>query len=335
MPEMSTHYLGLPISGPLVASPNPLGRKLDSLMELEDAGISAVVLPSLFEEEIEAEEMGFLEAMEAGSGSTGEAANFFPQLDLPNLKLDRQLTLTAEASQRLGIPVIASVNGRSAGGWVHYARLLQDAGAAAIELNMYDLAVDPSRSAAQVEDAYLELVRAVCAEVSVPVAVKLSPFFTSLAHFARRVVDAGAQGLVLFNRFYQPDLDLETLDVHPRLDLSRPGGIRLPLRWIGILRPQLPSTSFALTSGVHSGAEIAKALLVGADVAMTASALLEGGPQRARDMLDELMLWMTEREYSSVDQMRGSVAQQSASDPGAFERAQYMKVLASWQAHTQ
>ncbi len=330
MPDLSTTYLGLELRTPLVASPSPLTGRISTLLELQDAGAAAVVLPSLFEEEVEAEEMALLDMMEAGAGAFGEALDFFPQVDLPNLKLDKQLRLTEEAARTLDIPVIASVNGRSAGGWVRYAKDLQDAGAQAIELNMYDLAVDPTRSAADVENAYLDLVMAVCAEVNVPVAVKLSPYFTSLAHFAKRVVLGGAAGLVLFNRFYQPDLDLDTLGVYPRLELSRPAEVRLPLRWIGVLRPQLPTTSIALTGGAHRGYELAKGLLVGADVVMTTSAVLHDGAGRARTMLDELERWMTRHEYESVAQMRGSVTQTNAADPGAFERAQYMRVLSSW-----
>lgn len=331
MPDLSTKYLGLDLPSPLVASPSPLTRKLDTLKRLQDSGVGAVVLPSLFEEEVEAEQMALLEAMEAGSGIFGEAADFFPQLELPNLKLDRQLRLTEKAAKELDIPVIASVNGHSAGGWVRYAKELESAGARAIELNMYHLAVDPDRAAVDVERSYLDLVMQVSAEVHVPVAVKLSPYFTSLASFARHVVRAGADGLVLFNRFYQPDLDLETLGVHPALNLSTAGEVRLPLRWIGILRPHLPATSIALTTGVHSGDEIAKGLLVGADVVMTASAVLREGPEYARVMLDEFITWMQVHEYESVSEMRGSVAQSTAADPGAFERSQYMKVLASWE----
>ncbi len=195
---------------------------------------------------------------------------------------------------------------------------------------MYDVAVDPLQSAQAVEQGYLDLVRAVRDAVSVPVAVKLSPYFSSLAHMARGIVDAGGDGLVLFNRFYQPDLDLTTLDVTPRLELSRPGELRLPLRWIAILRPQLPGTSLALTSGVASGADLAKALLAGADVVMTASEVLRQGPQRAAGLLAELVEWMQVNEYESVDQLRGSVAQHAVDDPGAYERAQYQRVLSSW-----
>lgn len=330
MTNLRTAYLGMDLRSPFVASPSPLTGKISDLLHLDDAGIGAVVLPSLFEEELDSEEMTLHFRLEHGSGTSAEATDYFADLDFDHLGLDRHLRLVSEASQRLTAPVIASVNGVTAGGWVSYATELVTAGAAAIELNMYDVAVDPTRDAAAVEGDYLELVRAVCNAVDVPVAVKLSPYFTSFANFARRVVDTGADGLVLFNRFYQPDLDLETLDVKPSLDLSHAGEIRLPLRWIAILRPQLPDTSLALTSGVHRGTEIAKGLLAGADVVMATAELLRRGPERARELVDELTRWMSDHDYESVTQLRGSVAQNTSANPRAFERAQYQKVLNSW-----
>jgi dihydroorotate dehydrogenase (fumarate) len=330
MSNLESRYLGMTLRSPVVASPSPATSKLDSLLRLDDSGVGAVVLPSLFEEEVEAEEITLNERMDAGSGVSGEAMGYFPDVDLDHLGLERHLLLVEEASRRLSVPVIASVNGNSAGGWVRYARHLAEAGAKAIELNMYDVAVDPARSSADVEAGYLELVSAVCASVEVPVAVKLSPYFSSFAHFAAQVVAAGAGGLVVFNRFYQPDLDLETLDVTPRLELSRPGELRLPLRWIAILRPQLAGTSLALTSGVASGADVAKGLLAGADVVMSASELLRQGPERVGVLVEELLAWMEANEYESVDQLRGSVAQHAVADPGAYERAQYQRVLRSW-----
>jgi dihydroorotate dehydrogenase (fumarate) len=330
MTALQTTYLGLELATPLVASPSPATGKLDTLLRLEDAGVGAVVLPSLFEEEVESEAITFHERRETGAGVSGEAMDYFPDVDLDHLGLERHVLLVEEAVDRLEIPVIASVNGRSAGGWVRYAQDLVSAGARAIELNMYDVAVDPELTSADVERGYLDLVRAVCEAVDVPVAVKLSPYFSSFANFAAQVVAAGADGLVLFNRFYQPDLDLETLDVTPRLELSRPGELRLPLRWIAILRPRLPDTSLALTSGVASGADVAKGLLAGADVVMTASEMLRQGPQRAAGILEELTTWMAAGEYESVTQLRGSVAQHAVRDPGAYERAQYQRVLASW-----
>ncbi len=330
MNPLESEYLGMTLRSPLVASPSPLTGKLDTLLRLDEAGVGAVVLPSLFEEEVENEALTLYDRMEAGAGVFGEATDYFPDVDLDHLGLERHILLVEEATARLSVPVIASVNGRSAGGWVRYAQELVTAGARAIELNMYDVAVDPDQSAQEVEDGYLALVRAVREAVTVPVAVKLSPYFSSFAHMARGVVDAGGDGLVLFNRFYQPDLDLTTLDVTPRLELSRPGELRLPLRWIAILRPQLPQTSLALTSGVASGADMAKGLLAGADVVMTTSEVLRQGPERAASLLAELVEWIQANEYESVGQLRGSVAQHAVDDPGAYERAQYQRVLSSW-----
>lgn len=330
MADLRTRYLGLDLCSPLVASPSPVTGSLDGLLRLDDAGVGAVVLPSLFEEEVENEALTLADRMEAGSGIFGEASEYFPDVDLDHLGLERHILLVEQASARLAAPVIASVNGRSAGGWVRYASELVAAGAQAIELNMYDVVADPSLDGSAVEQGYLALIAEVRRAVDVPIAVKLSPYFSSVGSMALRVVSAGADGLVLFNRFYAPDLDLATLDVVPRLDLSHAGEIRLPLRWIAILRPHLPTTSLALTSGVSDGQSIAKALLAGADVAMTASEVLRRGPERAGEMLAELLAWLDENEYLSVDQLRGSLAQHAAPDPGAFERAQYQKVLASW-----
>ncbi|MBU6244961.1 MAG: dihydroorotate dehydrogenase-like protein [Actinomycetales bacterium] len=330
MTQLRSRYLGMDLRTPLVASPSPRTGHLDDLLILDDCGIGAVVLPSLFEEEIEAEAMTLHLRLEHGAGTSAEADDYFAEMEFDHLGLDRHLQLVADASSRLQAPVIASINGTTVSGWVSYARDLVSAGAAAIELNMYAVALDPAADALQVESQYAELVRRVRAAVDVPIAVKLSPYFTSLAHFARQAVDAGADGLTLFNRFYQPDLDLVTRDVTPALDLSHPGELRLPLRWIAILRPQLPATSLALTSGVQQGTDVAKGLLAGADVVMTTAELLRQGPARARGIIDELSAWMAEHEYESVDQLRGSVAAHTSADPAAFERAQYQRVLRSW-----
>lgn len=327
---LTTTYLGLQLRSPIVASPSPMTGHLDSLLRLDDAGVGAVVLPSLFEEEVEAEELALHDALEEGTGVFAEAPDYFPDVDFGHLGIDKHIRLVEEATTRLSVPVVASVNGRSPGGWVEYARLMVEAGADAIELNMYDVAADPARTAAEVEEGYLALVRTVREAVDVPLAVKLSPFFSSLANLAVRVVEAGADGLTLFNRFYQPDLDLETLDVTPRLELSTSSDLRLPLRWIGILRPVLPDTSLALTSGVHTAQDAAKGLLAGADVVMTASAVLHEGPQHVRSITDGLLEWLDEHEYVSVDQLRGSVASHSAADASAYERSQYLRVLSSW-----
>lgn len=330
MTDLRSTYLGFDLRNPLVASPSPATGRLDMLKRLEDAGIGAVVLPSLFEEEIEAEALTLEARYETGSGVNPEADHYFADLELDYLGLERHLALTEAAAEALDVPVIASLNGNSAGGWVRYARELVAAGAQAIELNMYDVAVDPMKSSAEVEAGYLDLVSLVRAAIEVPLAVKLSPYFSSLAHFTAQVVAAGADGLVLFNRFYQPDLDLTTLDVTPSLELSTPADMRLPLRWIAILRPQLPTTSLALTSGVHDGDQVAKGLLAGSDAVMVAAEVLRQGPERVGAMLAELQSWMVEQEYQSVEQLKGSVAQHTSANPGAFERAQYQRVLSSW-----
>jgi dihydroorotate dehydrogenase (fumarate) len=328
--ELRTRYLGFELTSPIVASPSPLTGEIATLLRLVDAGAGAVVLPSLFEEDVEQESWSLHQHLEAGTGLTPEAADFLPDLDYGHLLIDRHLRLVERAATRLSVPVIASLNGNSAGGWIHYAERLVAAGAAAIELNMYDVATDSQRTATEVEAGYLALVRAVRAAVSVPLAVKVGPYFTSFGHFAGELVAAGADGLVLFNRFYQPDLDIDTRDVTPRLTLSTPVELRLPLRWIALLHPQLPGTSLALTSGVHSAADVIKALLTGADVVMSTSALLHDGPEHIAVLEAGLRAHLIKHEYESVDQLRGSVAHDATSNPAGYERAQYLKVLSSW-----
>lgn len=330
MVDISTQYLGLSLRTPIVASPSPRTGNIGDLRDIQDAGAGAVVLPSLFEEELEAESLTLDERHETGAHTNPEAADYFPDLPYSHLGLDRHMTLLRDAVEQLTIPVIASINGRTAGGWVEYAQTMADAGAAAVELNMYDVAADPRRTATEVEAEYMALVTEVVRAVDVPVSVKLSPYFTSFANFARQVVETGAQGLVLFNRFYQPDVDLEALDVTPRLELSTSSDLRLPLRWIAILRSQLPQTSLALTSGVHSSDDVLKGLLAGADVVMTTAAILHDGPQVVRTMLEGMQAWLVERDYESVTQLQGSMAQHATSNPRAYERAQYQRVLASW-----
>ncbi len=330
--DLSTSYLGLDLSGPVIASASPLTGRLDGLVALEDAGASAVVLPSLFEEEVEAEEMAFHEALEAGSGIGPEFDSLLPEVTMPELGVDRHLMRVEAAKKAVGIPVIASVNATHTGSWERYAGLLAEAGADALELNLYAVAADPSQSAADVEARYLDVIREVKAAVKVPLAVKLSPFFSSFAHFAAAAADAGADGLVIFNRFYAPDLDLETLDVVSKVSLSHASEMRLPMRWTGILRSQLPGTSIALTSGVHTGADVAKAIAVGATVACTTSAVVRDGANALRHMLDGLTAWLSEHEYDSVAQLRGSVSATSAADPGAYERSQYIQIITSLNA---
>jgi dihydroorotate dehydrogenase (fumarate) len=330
MAELATTYLGMPVSSPIVASAGPDTGRLDTLVELQDAGVGAVVLPSVFEEEIVAEELSLARGLEQGSHSFAEAIDYFPATDFYDLGPDRHVRLVEQAKAKLSAPVIASVNASRPGSWQRYAGLMVDAGADAVELNIYALAADPARSAADVEASYLDIVREVRQAVQVPLAVKLSPYFSSLSHFAAALVAEGVDGLVLFNRFYSPDLDLDTLSVEPRLELSRSAELRLPLRWLAVLRPQLPSVSLAATSGVQSFEDVAKTLLVGADVACMTSATLREGPGHVAATLSGLRAWMEEKEYESVDQLRGSVSTATSADPSAFERANYVKVLSSY-----
>jgi dihydroorotate dehydrogenase (fumarate) len=331
MTALDTTYLGLPLRSPIVASAGPLTGDPDTAARLADAGAGALVLPSLFEEEIVHEHVQLTAALEAGTEHFAEALDYFPApSEFPSAP-NRYLGNLERTKARVSVPVIASVNAFSPGGWVRYARLLGDAGADAIELNVYRVAADPARGATQMEADDLALVADVRAAVSVPLALKLSPFYTALANFAARAVQAGADGLVLFNRFYQPDLDIDSLEIVPRLELSSPWELRLPLRWIAILRPMLHGrASLAATSGVETGADVAKALLVGADVAMTTSAVLRHGAEHVRTLEEELLAWMRDHEYVSVAQLRGSVSYATADDPAAFERANYVRVLHSW-----
>lgn len=328
-PSLTTTYLGMELACPLVASSSPLTNDLDVLRRLEDAGAGAVVLPSLFEEQLEREELGVDALLGTGAEAFAEAASLFPHPVRFESTLERYLGLLEAAAEALAVPIIASLNGTTPGGWVRYASLMEAAGATAIELNVYRVAADPHRSGADVEAATVELVSAVVQAVQVPVAVKLSPYWSSVADLSRRLVEAGAAGLVLFNRFYQPDLDLETLSPTPHLRLSTSDELRVPLRWVGILRAHV-SASLALTSGVHEADDAAKALLVGADVAMLASALLRRGPEHLTVVRDDLTAWMTERGYDSVDQLRGSAALHTSPDPEAYERANYVDTLGSW-----
>lgn len=326
---LATSYLGLPLTGPIIASAGPLTGKVDTLRELEAAGAAAVVLPSLFEEEVEAEEMEIHDFLDQSEHFAEFAGGMLPEVDLPDLGPERHVRLVSEAKAALTVPVIASVNAAHPGSWQRYATMMADAGADAIELNVYAVAADPSMNASQVEQRYLDIIREVKAAISVPLTVKLSPFFSSLSHFAAAAVEAGADGLVLFNRFYAPDIDLATLGVVPIVELSTPAELRLPLRWMGILRSQLPGTSLAATSGVHTAADVIKVLLAGASVACTTSAVLHNGPAHITAMLEGVRFWLEENDYTGVDQMRSSVSSQSAADPSAYERSQYLNVIST------
>lgn len=327
--DLTTRYLGLELPNPLVISACSLTGKLDTLRRLEDAGVAAAVMPSLFEEQIEHDEMAIHRFYEQGAESFPEALSYFPELDDYNTGPDAYIRHIEEAKRSLSIPVIGSLNGTSTGGWVRYGRLIQKAGADALELNVYYVVTDPHLTAVDVEARYLELFGAVRDVVTIPIAVKLGPFFSSIPNMALRLIQAGAKGLVLFNRFLQPDIDLETLRVAPNLVLSTSSELRLPLRWIAILRAHF-ETSLAATTGVHTAEDAIKLLLAGADVTMIASALYEHGPNHVRTLLDGIRAWMVEKDYLSVTQMRGSLSQINAPDPSAFERANYIKTLVNF-----
>lgn len=330
MTTIATTWLGLDLTSPVVASSSPLTGDLESLRRLADAGIGAVVLPSLFEEQI-VHESRELHAMLVGTAwnSPEAAGGYFPELDDYNTGADRYLAHLEAATAAIDVPVVASLNGVSLGGWLQHAVSLESAGAAGIELNVYRLAADVRDEPWAVEDDLIDVVGQVVDAVAVPVTVKLSPYWSATANLAARVAGAGAVGMSLFNRFYQPDIDIDTRDVVPRLTLSTPDELLLPLRWVAVLYGRV-DVSLAITTGVHDAVGVAKALLAGADVAMMASALLRHGPGLVATVVADLREWMVEQEYASVDQLRGSASQQSVVDPDAFVRANYLQTLTSW-----
>ncbi|HEY5179131.1 MAG TPA: dihydroorotate dehydrogenase-like protein [Dermatophilaceae bacterium] len=324
--DLTTTYLGLTLRSPLVASSGPLTARVDSLRSLEQAGIAAVVLPSLFEEQVEYEDMEADRLSDFSTDSNPEASSYFPDMGEYESVADRYLRHLEEAKKALSIPVIASLNGVTPGGWVRYARLLERAGADALELNLYGIAADIDVTGREVEDDQVELVDLVKASLSIPLAVKIGPYYSALGHQAARIIEAGADGLVLFNRFYQPDIDPLTRKVAPALELSSAAELRLPLRWTAILSGRVEA-SLAVTTGVHTGADVARCLLAGADVAMMTSALLVNGPEHVTAVERELVAWAAESGFESVAQLRGSVSQRHVADPSAFERANYMAAL--------
>jgi len=329
MTDLSTTYLGLNLKNPLVASASPLSKRIERARKLEEAGISAIVMYSLFEEQIIRESLELDHYLSRGTDSFAEALTYLPDGGMYGISPEKYLNQLAALKKALAIPVIGSLNGVSKGGWVSYARKIQDAGADALELNMYYIATDASVTSNDIEDMQVDLVAEVKSAISIPLAVKISPFVTSIPNFTKRLVEAGADGLVLFNRFYQPDFDLEELEIIHSLDLSTSADLRLPLRWISILYGKL-AADFALTSGVHTHEDVMKAMMSGAKVAMMASHLLHNGEQVIPSLLDEMQEWMEQREYQSIQQMQGSMSQKSVKEPSAFERANYMKVLGSY-----
>jgi dihydroorotate dehydrogenase (fumarate) len=327
--DLSTSYLGLSLKHPVVASASPLSGSVDGICRLAEAGAAAIVLPSLFEEQIDAEAHHLDHYLGYAADSFAEALSYFSEAPSYRIGPDEYLEQIASARTLTDVPIIGSLNGVSPGGWVEYARLIEQAGAQALELNVYYIPTDLRMTGGDVEEMYLDVLAEVRKSVSIPIAMKLSPYFSATANMAMRLADAGADGLVLFNRFYQPDFDLESLSVVPHLVLSTDWELRLPLRWTAILYGRVPA-DLAITSGVHSHEDVLKGVMAGANVVMLASELLEHGLGRIGEIVHGMTVWMTEREYESVTQMRGSMSQQRVAEPAAFERANYMKVLQSW-----
>jgi dihydroorotate dehydrogenase (fumarate) len=327
--DLSTSYLGLKLRTPLVPSASPLSEDLDTIKQMEDAGAAAVVLHSLFEEQLRQDTAELAYNLDHGTYSFAEALTYFPEPEEFRLGPEEYLKHISNAKKAVKLPIIASLNGSSVGGWTKYAKAIQVAGADAIELNIYNIPTDENLTSAQIEQAYLDILKAVKSEVTIPVAVKLSPFFTNFANMAKRLDKAGANGLVLFNRFYQPDIDLEALEVKPNILLSTPMAMRVPLRWIALLYGKL-GANLAATSGVHRASDVLKMLMAGADVTMMCSALIRHGVRQLSVVERDLVAWMEEHEYTSVTQLKGSLSQKNCAEPSAFERAQYMKAISQF-----
>ena len=330
MVDLTTTYLGLQLRTPLVASASPLSQEIDGIRRLEDAGASAVVLYSLFEEQLRQESFELEHHLSQGTNSFAEAASFFPQPDEFRLGPEGYLNHIRRAKEAVSVPIIASLNGTTVGGWTQYAKLIEQAGADALECNIYSIPTDPELSSHAVEQQYLDILQAVKSVVTIPVAVKLSPFFSNMANMAKRFDEVGANGLVLFNRFYQPDINLDELEIQPNVLLSTPQALRLPLTWIGILYGRIHA-NLAATSGVHGSEDVVKLLMVGADVTMLCSTLLQNGVSHLQRIEEGVLKWMEKHEYESVQQMKGSMSQIHCPNPSAFERAQYMKAVKSVQ----
>lgn len=321
--DLSTRWLGLSLPSPIVPGASPWTRTLEQARALEAAGAGAIVMESLFEEQISYEREELLERLSAGTESFGEATTYFPALREALIDGEEYIERVAATKRALRIPVVGSLNGATPGGWVRYARRIEEAGADALELNVYVVAADPSETAAEVEERYVEIVRSVRAQIRIPLAVKIGPYFSSLPCMARRLVEAGADGLTLFNRFYQPTIDLAHMRVVPEISLSASADLLLPLRWTAILHGRLRA-GLATSGGVRTAEDVAKALLAGADVAQVASVLSDRGPERLRGMLDGLRAWMEAREHASIEPIRGMMSQRNVEDPASFERATYI-----------
>lgn len=331
MIDLKTNYLGLSLAHPIMPGASPLVDDLDTVRRLEDAGAPAIVMHSLFEEQIELEEQSTIWSMEVHAEGYAEALSYFPRPDMFSLGPEQYLEQIRRIKQAVRVPVIASLNGVSAAGWLRYSELIEQAGADALELNIYHVPTSPTETAAQVEQRVLDVLEGVRSRVKLPIAVKLSPFYSAIAAFAQELARRGAQALVLFNRFYEPDFDIEALEVVPRLRLSEPSELLLRLHWIAILRPQL-NISLAATGGVHSALDVIKAIMAGADAVQVVSALLQFGPEHLAKIVKNLMLWMEEHGYTSLEEMRGNLSLARCPRPDAFERGNYMRVLQSWSA---
>lgn len=327
--DLSTRYMGLSLKNPVIASSSPLSESLDGIKRLEDSGAAAIVLFSLFEEQVRRDNDAFEALLDSGADSFAESLSYFPPVDRTPKGPEQYLNLIRTAVGATEIPIIGSLNGVTNEGWIDYAEQIQDAGAHALELNIYFIPTDLDLSPQQVEQRYFDILQAVKGSVSIPVAIKLSPFFSAIGNMARRLSEAGADGLVLFNRFYQPDIDLNLLQVDSRASLSTAEEIRLPLLWIAVLYGRV-NASLAASRGVQSADEIVKYLLAGADVVTVASALMKYGPQYLQVLLDDLEQWLTARGYQSLEEVRGVMSRQHAVNPGAFERVNYIKVLESF-----
>jgi dihydroorotate dehydrogenase (fumarate) len=328
--DLTTTYMGLKLKNPLVPSASPLGRDISTIKRMEEAGASAVILESLFEEQIIHEKFEMDHFLSQGTESFAEATSYFPEPDMYNFGPEEYLAHIQQCKKAVGIPIIASLNGVSTGGWTNYARKIQEAGADALELNSYYLATDPAKGPREIEDNYIEVLKAVKNAVTIPVALKLSPYFTSLSFMAKRFDEIGVDALVLFNRFYQPDIDLENLEVVPNLVLSSSESMRLPLRWIAILYGKIKA-SLAATTGIHTAEDALKMIMAGADITQLCATLLQNGVERITDIEKGMIKWMDDHEYESVKQMKGSMSHKSVAEPAAFERANYMRVLKSYQ----
>lgn len=327
--DLTTTYMGLTLKNPLVVSASPLSNSLETVSHLEEAGVSAIVLFSLFEEQIIHESFELNYHLSYGTETYAEALSFYPDSVKYVLTPHKYLEHISKMKKEVNIPVIGSLNGFTPGGWTKYAKYIEEAGADALELNIYFIPADFSRTSSEVENIYIDIFRSVKSAVSIPVAVKLSPYFSAMANMAKRFEDAGADALVLFNRFYQPDIDLEELEIQTNILLSTPQAMRLPLHWIAILYGHL-RCSLGATSGIHTAEDILKMVMAGADVTMMCSALLKNGTDYAADVLSEVETWMKQHEYKSIQQMKGSMSQKSCSNPEIFQRANYIKSLKSY-----